>query len=135
MFSMMILRTEFGQPRGRPCWEGLMPAEESSTLGLEAPACEGDAPPDIVVSKLPGCTPKISYIYIYVRVKWQVKITIAFFVHRPTWPCRKFCHVVSLFIKDTHVHVHCTCIAVHAQIHVHVYTRCIYMYMYIQMFV
>lgn len=54
MFSIIILRTEFGHPRGRPCWEGLMPAEESNTLGLEATACEGDAPPDIGVSRLPG---------------------------------------------------------------------------------
>lgn len=50
---MMILRTELGQPRGRLCWEGLIPEEESSTLGLEAPAWEGEAPP-IGVSKLPG---------------------------------------------------------------------------------
>ena len=38
MFSMIILRTEFGHPSGTVCWDGLIPAEESSTLGLDAPA-------------------------------------------------------------------------------------------------
>ena len=55
MFSIMILRTELGLPI---CWtscEGLIPIEESSTLGLEAPACDGEAPPpDIVDRRLPG---------------------------------------------------------------------------------
>ena len=51
---MIILRTELGQPSGIVCCDGLMPVEESSTPGLDPPAWDGDAPPDIGVSKLPG---------------------------------------------------------------------------------
>ena len=45
----------------------------SSTLGLEAPAWEGDAPPDIGVRRLPGCNYQLWQLLciIYITVQFM----------------------------------------------------------------